>query len=210
MFITFEGIEGAGKSTALKLLSAYFVDNDYEYVLTKEPGGSELGKELRRILLDPKTGKLSSNTELFLYLADRSEHVASLITPALEAGVIVLCDRYVDSTLAYQGFGRGLCVTELKELNKKATNNLVPDLTFLFDLEPEIGLKRARQRNQLENTEHEGRFEAEELAFHKAVRNGFLTLASEEPKRWRVLDATKTPGQLENEIIQHLETAGII
>ncbi len=189
MFITFEGIEGSGKSTALTALAGLLRQDGYQVYETREPGGCPLGQELRRILLNPATGKISSEAELFLYLADRAEHVAGHIRPALEKGELVLCDRYVDSTLAYQGFGRGLDVEKLRRLNNDATNSLTPHLTILFDLEPETGLRRARNRNSELHMEDEGRFEAEAMAFHRSIRNGYLELSRQDPARWRVVDA---------------------
>lgn len=196
MFITFEGIEGSGKSTALAEVARRLRQDGYMVRETREPGGCSLGREIRRILLNPATGEISPEAELFLYLADRAEHVAGHIRPALYKGELVLCDRYVDSTLAYQGFGRGLDLEKLRRLNNDATNSLAPHLTVLFDLEPETGLRRARSRNRAQQTEAEGRFEAEDMAFHQAVRQGYQELARQDPARWRVVDATLEQGTL--------------
>ena len=197
MFITFEGIEGSGKSTQIGLLAGYLRGTGHEVLLTRQPGGCGLGLKLRSILLDAKNSHIDPLAELFLYLADRAQHVAEIIRPALDRGVSVICDRYTDSTLAYQGYGRGLSLTQLAELNSIATAGLVPDRTLLLDLEPAIGLARARKRNQSEGlAESEGRFEALELAFHEKVRQGYRHLAAADPRRFRVLDAASPPGQV--------------
>lgn len=191
MFITLEGIEGSGKSTALKALVAHFEAQGRTVTVTREPGGSLLGKTLRAILLDPENTDITKEAELFLYLADRAQHVAQVIKPALEAGHIVISDRYADSTVVYQGYGRGLDPMLLKQLNEVAVAGLWPDRTLLFDLEPELGLNRALARNIREGIHtKEGRFEAESLAFHTRIREGYLTWAALHPKRYRVVDAS--------------------
>ena len=160
MFITFEGIEGSGKSTVLTRVQEHLENQGYEVVRTLEPGGSRLGRQLRRILLDMESRDLTGESELFLYLADRAQHVATVIRPALEAGKIVLSDRYADSTVVYQGYGRGLDPKLLHTFNDVAVSGLWPDLTLLFDLPPEVGLKRALTRNVREGkADSEGRFE---------------------------------------------------
>jgi dTMP kinase len=160
---------------------------------TLEPGGSNLGTTLRQILLDPKNNDITGLTELFLYLADRSQHVSSVIRPALDRGEVVLCDRFADSTVVYQGYGRGLDPKLLHQLNEVAVDTTWPDLTLLLDLDPEIGLKRALTRN-LQDNKHttEGRFEAESLAFHTRIREGYLTWAALNRKRFVVIDASGT------------------
>jgi dTMP kinase len=183
MFITFEGIEGSGKSTQLRRLAARLTDA----VVTKEPGGTPLADRIRAILLD-STSHLDPVAELFLFAASRRQHVVEIIRPALERGATVLCDRFTDSTLAYQGFGRLIDLDKLRALNAWATESLVPDLTFLFDLSEDAGLSRARSRNA-EAAHDEGRFEAEELRFHRRVREGYLALAVAEPGRFAVINA---------------------
>jgi dTMP kinase len=191
VFVTFEGIEGSGKSTQIKLLAETLTARGRSVVLTREPGGSELGRTLRAILLSVETRDLTSRAELFLYLADRAQHAASVIRPALIAGKAVLCDRYADSTVAYQGYGRGLDLAGLDALNAMAVDNLWPGRTILLDLDPETGLTRARNRNRRKGaTAAEGRFEAEDLAFHGRVRQGYLALAARHPERFVVIDAT--------------------
>jgi dTMP kinase len=183
MFITFEGIEGSGKSTQLRRLA----DRIPGTVMTKEPGGTPLADRIRAVLLD-SSSRIDAVAELFLFAASRRQHVVELIRPALERGTTVLCDRFTDSTLAYQGFGRLLNLDQLRSLNAWATGSLVPDLTLLFDLPEQLGLTRARSRNA-DAPQDEGRFEAEDLRFHQRVREGYLTLAAAEPARFVLIDA---------------------
>ncbi len=190
MFITFEGIEGSGKSTQCNLLCRYLDQLGYQVVCSKEPGGSQLGSHLREILLHKDSKSLSSKAELLLYLADRAQHVNQVILPALEQGKIVLVDRYADSTIAYQGYGRKLDLDLIQSMNSFVVSTAWPDLTFLLDLPVEIGLQRARSRNRSEKkTLQEGRFEAEDTAFHHSLRQGYLQLATQEPNRFITLQA---------------------
>jgi len=191
MFITFEGIEGTGKSTQIMLLKTRLESLGKSVLVTCEPGGSRIGAELRRVLLSLENRDICARAELFLYLADRAQHVAQVVRPALEAGQIVLCDRFADSTVAYQAFGRGLDPELLHNLNTLAVDGLWPDVTILLDLEPEVGLTRAVARNHAEGkTVAEGRFEAESLAFHGRVRQGYKTWAERFPQRILTVDAT--------------------
>jgi len=183
MFITFEGIEGSGKSTQLRRLAERIPG----VVVTKEPGGTPLADRIRAILLD-SSSHLDPVAELFLFAASRRQHVVEIIRPALQRGEVVLCDRFTDSTLAYQGFGRLIDLDKLRALNAWATESLVPDLTLLFDLPEQVGLARARSRNA-EAVQDEGRFEAEELRFHQRVREGYRALAVAEPSRFVVINA---------------------
>ncbi len=206
MFITFEGIEGSGKSTVLVRVKDYLQDRGHSVVSTLEPGGSELGNKLRSILLDIKNQDITNHSELFLYLADRAQHVASVINPALQAGKIVLSDRYADSTLVYQGYGRGLDLKKLNILNEMAVNGLWPKLTLLFDLPAEVGLKRAITRNMKENKANtEGRFEAESLSFHSKIREGYLTLAAINQDRFHIINAGQTPDKVLEDTLIVLE-----
>ncbi len=190
MFITLEGIEGAGKGSVIADLALALRESGQDVLLTREPGGCPLGEALRAQLLDMRNAGIAAEAELFLYLADRAQHVREVITPALQAGRLVLCDRYSDSTLAYQGYGRGRDPDFLRSLDHFASGGLKPDLTLLLDLPAEMGLARARARNELENkVESEGRFEAEALVFHRRVREGFLALARREPERFAIIDA---------------------
>lgn len=211
MFITLEGMEGCGKSTQCALLVEHFTRMGHDALRTLEPGGSPLGKELRRILLDPANSDLTPVSELFLYLADRAQHVGGVIRPALERGRVVICDRFADSTVVYQGYGRGLEPALLRQLNDTATEGLWPDVTILLDLEPEQGLRRALTRNMRENKARtEGRFEAENLAFHTRIREGYLIWASLNRSRFLVVDASQSPEQVFNAILRGLEEKGLV
>ncbi len=188
MFITFEGIEGSGKSTQLRQLEAALRARGRELVVTKEPGGTPLADRIRELLLD-SSSVIDPVAEVLLFAASRRQHVFEVIRPALERGAVVLCDRFTDSTLAYQGFGRLIDLDRLRELNAWATGGLVPDLVIIFDLPEQTGLSRARQRNS-GSVQDEGRFEAEDLRFHRRIREGYLALAVAEPKRYAVLESS--------------------
>jgi len=183
MFVTFEGIEGSGKSTQIRRAAALLPGA----IVTKEPGGTQIADRIRAILLD-SASSLDPAAEMFLFAASRRQHVVEVIRPTLERGGVVLCDRFTDATLAYQGFGRLLDLDRLRTLNAWATDSLTPDLTLLFDLAEEVGLARARSRNAGAATD-EGRFELEDLRFHRRVREGYLSLAVAEPQRFAVIDA---------------------
>lgn len=194
MFITLEGIEGCGKSTQINLLHQRIVDSGLRVTLTREPGGCELGLRLRSLLLHQKSAHLTAHSELFLYLADRAQHVAEVIRPALARGEVVLCDRFADSTVVYQGYGRGLDTGMLDTLNQIAVAGCSPDMTLILDLPVETGLRRARSRNDLKGqSASEGRFEAESLAFHHRIREGYLLWAALHPARCVVLQADLSP-----------------
>ena len=196
MFVTLEGVEGAGKSTLMSLLAAQLEALSLPFIRTREPGGCSLGASIRPLLLNVSS-HVDDRAELFLFLADRAQHVAETIRPALERGEWVLCDRYADSTIAYQGYGRGMNVDRLQELNEYATHGLWPDKTILLDLPVETGLARALARNGREGLSlSEGRFESEELAFHQRIREGFLLRAKRWPERFCVLDARLAPEEL--------------
>ena len=204
MFLTVEGIEGAGKSTFIGLLEDELTKRGVDFLHTREPGGCALGRQIRPLLLDASQ-KVSARAELFLFLADRAQHVADTIRPALERGQWVVCDRYADSTIAYQGYGRGMDPEELQKLNDYATDGLWPDITFLLDLPAEVGLGRALARNGREGlTQSEGRFEAEALAFHQRIREGFLLRAARWPERFCVLDASQMPDAIVAQALEHL------
>jgi dTMP kinase len=190
-FITFEGGDGTGKSTQIRALESYLVDHGYSCVITREPGGTALGKLIRKALLEVSGHQIASSTELFMYLADRAQHVSEVILPAIEAGKVVLCDRFTDSTMAYQGYGRGIEIRLLRQLNEVADQGLRPDLTFLFDCPASVGLGRTVRRKNETGRPDEDRFEREKIEFHEKVRAGFLKLAGEEPQRFRILDATR-------------------
>jgi dTMP kinase len=188
VFVAFEGGEGAGKSTQAESLAAWLRSDGYSVVLTFEPGDTEVGRRLRRIVLDPATGALSDRTEALLYAADKAEHVDRVLLPALDRGEVVITDRYVDSTLAYQGSGRDLRVRDVEVVARWATHGLRPHLTVLLDLPPEQGLGRFEQRD---------RIEGESVEFHERVRNAFLQLAGADPDHYLVLDARRPRDELE-------------
>jgi dTMP kinase len=189
-FFAFEGGEGTGKTTQLKVLGDALAERGYEVVLTHEPGDSPVGARLRQLLLDPAT-VVTAQTEALLYAADRAEHVAHVVNPALERGAIVLTDRYIDSSIAYQGFARGLDIEEVTRTSRWATGGLLPQLTLVLDLPAEDGLRRARGRSGRAD-----RLEAEAIDFHERVRAGFLELAKADPARYAVIAANGAPDQV--------------
>jgi dTMP kinase len=193
-FVTFEGGDGTGKTTQIRALEKYLTSQGKSCVLTREPGGTELGAMLRRVLVEAGGAPIATSTELFLYLADRAQHVSEVIRPAVATGRIVLCDRFTDSTLAYQGYGRGLDLALLRQFNSVADDGTRPDLTLLLDCPVNVGLGRtaSRQAKTLSGVPKEDRFEREKLEFHEKVRAGFLDLARQEPERVRVVDATRS------------------
>lgn len=196
VFVCFEGGEGGGKSTQSRLLHDRLTQRGYAVRLTHEPGDTPVGKEMRRIVLSPETGELAHKTEFLLYLADKSEHVETLVRPALERGEVVITDRYVDSTLAYQGAGRALDRDELEIVSRWATGDLRPHLTVVLDLEPEAGLGRFEGRD---------RIEGESLEFHQRVRRSFLDLAAREPEHYAVLDARAPIEEIAAQIAERIE-----
>lgn len=191
MFIVIEGIEGAGKSSVQNGLGAFLSSHGKSVVLTREPGGTELGKDIRQLLLAKRTDAVDPKAELLLFAADRAQHVSSVIRPALAAGAVVICDRFTFSTIAYQGFGRGLSHEVIEQLNSVATDGLLPDLVLLLDLPVETGLARAKKRADQESPESWTRFESEAVAFHQKIRDGFLQLAKQNQKLFEIIDATK-------------------
>lgn len=206
MFITLEGIEGCGKTTQLKHIEAFFDRRGLETVVTREPGGTAVGEKIRAVLLNPDIEKMAPLTELLLYEADRAEHLEKIIRPALAAGKTVLCDRFSDATVVYQGYGRGLELEMIQRLHRMILGELRPDLTILFDLAPEIGLDRAW--NQVTNGDRSGqemRFENETLSFHRSIRDGYLTVARSEPERFAIVDAGAEETVVRDAVIALLE-----
>jgi dTMP kinase len=199
LFITFEGPEGAGKTTQIKFLAALLKKYRIPFIVTREPGGSRLSTHLRRWILNKLTYKLTNETELFLFLADRSQHVTEVVKPALHKGLVVLCDRYTDSTLAYQGGGRGFDMDFLETVNRLASGGLKPDITLLFDLPVEVGLKRVFGRGKGKD-----RMERESLSFHRKVREVFLNIAGKDKKRVLVLDASQSAELVYQQMLEKL------
>ncbi len=197
-FVVFEGGEGAGKTTQVNALAGRLSGAGRRVIRTREPGGTPTAESIRSVLLDPTPEPMAARCEALLFAAARADHVAKVIAPALAAGDIVLCDRFVDSSLAYQGFARSLDVDDVAEVSRWATGGLVPDLTILLDVDPRIGLARALDGN---------RMEAEDIAFHEAVRAGLLELASRDPARYFVLDARTEPEVLAERIGQQVDRA---
>jgi len=208
-FITLEGIEGSGKSVQLHLLEEELKKRKVRFLITQQPGGTPFGKEVRQILLQQEGAQREPTAELLLYLADRYQHLKEVIEPTLTQGFHVLCDRYHDATLAYQGHARGLGFSMVDQLAKILALR-IPDLTLVLDLEVEVGLKRAKERNQKENSENWGRFEAEDLDFHRRVREGYQLLVQREPDRVLLVDASGTPEEVFKKLLGVLEERGVI
>lgn len=180
-FVSFEGIEGCGKTTQIALLSEYLKKRDIRHTITREPGGTAVGEGIRKILLNSETIHLTSASELLLFYASRSQNIQEKIKPALERNEMVICDRYYHASMAYQGYGRGIPLDFIQKITDLVCRPYRPDVTFLLDIEPEVGLARARARNH-SRPENEGRFEAEDLDFYNKVRDGYLELASEDER----------------------------
>ena len=202
MFITLEGGEGAGKTTQIVHLAGFLAARGVKSILTREPGGTAIGKRIRAVVLEPEHAGMAPETELLLYMADRAEHIQTVIRPALADGTSVLCDRFFDATIVYQGAARGLSAEWTGRLHDLLFAGLKPDLTLLLDLPPVAG--RARARRQLEQgvrASGEGRFEAESMDFHQRVRAGYLALARQDPERFRVIDAGRDEAQVRRDIL---------
>ncbi|MBQ4114212.1 dTMP kinase [bacterium] len=193
LFITFEGGDGCGKTTQIKLLDEYLRNKGYKTLLTREPGSKGLGVKLREILLN-YDGEVSPTCESFLFLADRAQHVDCIIKPAIDEGVIVLCDRHTDSTVAYQGYGRGLDLAQINMLNKIATGGLKPDLTIVLDVDVETSQARVGQEKD--------RMESAGIEFFKRVRQGFLEIARQEPERVKVIDSKQSIQEIHAKILE--------
>lgn len=206
-FITLEGIDGCGKTTQAGLLAEYLKGRGFEVVLTREPGGTDIGRKVRAILLDPQSKGMSPLAELLLYSADRAEHMSEVIEPALRAGAVVVCDRFTDATSAYQGFARGLDMDLINKLAGIATSGTSPRLTLVLDLPVENALARARGRNDKNSSSHEARFEEESTAFHVKVRDGYLEIARRQPGRVKVIDATGSVKEIQAGIRAEVDKA---
>lgn len=195
LFITFEGADGCGKTTQMNLLAEYLKKQGREVVLTREPGGKGLGEKIRVILLN-YDGEVSDRCESFLFLADRAQNIDTIVNPAVDAGKIVLCDRHTDSSVAYQGYGRGLDIERINMLNNLATNGKKPDITFVFDIDTETSMKRVGKEKD--------RMESAGFEFHTKVRNGYLEIAKKEPERIKVIDASKSIEEIHQEVLSYL------
>lgn len=193
LFITFEGADGCGKTTQIKLLDEYLRAKGYQTLLTREPGSKGLGEKLREILLN-YDGEVSPVAESFLFLADRAQHIDCIIKPALKKGIIVLCDRHTDSTLAYQGYGRGLDLEEIRKLNKIATSGLTPDLTIVLDVDIETSQARVGAEKD--------RMESAGIEFFQRVRNGFLEIAKQEPERVKVINSADSIENIHKKVVE--------
>ena len=196
MFITLEGPEGSGKSTQIKRLAKHLEEIGYSVITTREPGGTPIGDQIRQVLVRMENKELHPRTEILLFLAARAQLVEQVIKPALQDGKIILCDRYGDSTLAYQGYGHGLDLEQLRRMLDFATDHLKPDLTILLDLDVTTGLMRKKAEDEW------NRLDAYEALFHERVRDGYLQLAREEPERWRIVDASQAIDAVQEDLFR--------
>jgi len=199
LFVSFEGIEGCGKTTQIERLSERLTEEGVNFIVTREPGGTAVGEGIRRILLDSQTIHLTPEAELLLFYASRSQNIAEKIRPALDRGDVVICDRFFDASMAYQGHGRGLSLELIDRLTDLVCREHRPAITILLDIDSETGLARARARNA-DQSDDEGRFEAEDLQFYDRVRNGYLELAVKHPDRIRVVSGVGTVEEVEARI----------
>ncbi|MBY0014226.1 dTMP kinase [Paenibacillus typhae] len=200
-FITLEGGDGAGKTTVLGRVAAYLQNHSMPYIITREPGGIEIAEKIRSIILDPAHTAMDSRTEALLYAAARSQHLAEVVEPALQQGLTVLCDRFVDSSLVYQGHARGLGIEQVRSINEFATGGRKPDLTFYLDVDPEVGLARIAANQEREIN----RLDLENLAFHQKVRQGYQLVVESDPGRIVVLDANRPIHMVEQDIVRTLK-----
>ena len=205
LFITLEGPEGSGKTSVISVVKDQLEKLNYQVILTREPGGTPISEQIRNVILDKENTAMDYRTEALLYAASRRQHLVEKIWPSLKAGKIVFCDRYLDSSLAYQGYARGLGFDEILKVNEYATEGTYPDLTFLFDIEPELGLERINKNSNREVN----RLDVEKLSFHHKVRNGYLELSKKFKDRYIVVDASLPIDQVAkivfDEIIKRLE-----
>lgn len=196
LFITFEGGDGCGKTTQINLCTKYFEEKGKNAILTREPGSVGLGQKLRELILH-YDGDITPVAEVFLFLADRAQHIAKLVKPAVETGKIVLCDRHIDSFVAYQGYGRGEDIEQIKQLNKLATQGIKPDITFVFDVSEEVAQQRVgSEKDRMESAGNE---------FHKRVRNGYLEIAKQEPERVKVIDANLSINEVFEQVKKYID-----
>ena len=195
-FITFEGVDGCGKTTQMKLLTEYLINKGYDVVLTREPGGKGLGEKIREILLN-YDGEVASQAEAFLFLADRAQNIEHIVKPAIACGKVVLCDRHTDSTIAYQGYGRGVDIEQLTMLNNLATANTKPDLTIIFDIDIETSMSRVGKEKD--------RMESAGIQFFNKVREGYLEISKQEPERVKVIKSSRDINSIQKDVIRLFE-----
>jgi dTMP kinase len=200
LFITFEGVEGSGKTTQIQRLKKYLTQKGIPCKVSREPGGCPIGEKVRKILLNPDHREMVPLSELFLYEAARAQHVKEVIVPFLKKGGVILCDRFSDATIAYQGYGRKIDLRWIERLNYFSSRGIKPDVTFLLDCPSDVGLKRALKRNRTLKQEKEERFEKEKIQFHQRVRKGYLALAKKEPHRVKVIDTRQGEDNVFNKI----------
>ena len=203
-FITFEGCDGCGKSTQLKLFSAYLAENNIPHIFTREPGGGKISEEIRQILLNGKNMEMTDECEALLYAAARVQHLSDRVEPALAKGELVVCDRYVDSSLAYQAYGRGLGVDFISKINSFALEKYLPDVTVFINLSSEAAFARKKDADENDRLEQAGR------DFHKRVYDGYCTLAKQNPDRYVVIDGAQTPQEIFNDVIKALKEKGCL
>lgn len=205
LFITFEGVEGSGKTTQIQRLKRYLTNKGIPCSVTREPGGCPISEKIRKILLNPIHREMVPMSELLLYEAARAQHVKDVIEPLLKKGSVVLCDRFSDATIAYQGYGRKIDLRLVESLNRFASQGTRPDITFVLDCPSNLGLKRAIRRNEALSKENEGRFESEKVQFHQRVRRGYLSIAKKEPNRIKVIDTRQGRNKVFEKIRQVID-----
>ncbi len=201
LFITLEGPEGSGKTSAINKVKEILQSQGHEIVMTREPGGTSISEQIREVILNKENTSMDPRTEALLYAASRRQHLVEKIWPSVKEGKIVICDRYLDSSLAYQGFARNLGIEDILKINMYATENTFPDLTLLFDLDPEIGLERIN----VDKNREVNRLDLEKLSFHKAVREGYLKLAKMYPERFVIIDASKSKEEVVEQTLKAIE-----
>lgn len=200
LFITFEGPEGSGKSTIIKMISEWLESENMKFIVTREPGGSKIAEQIRSVILDKSNTEMDGMTEALLYAASRRQHIVDTINPNLENNVIVLCDRYLDSSLVYQGSGRGLTEEKVNDINFYATNGLLPIRTFFFDVSPEVGMSRISKADRDTN-----RLDKEKIEFHQTVHKAYIELSKKYRDRYITVDAAKEIDVVFNDVKKHLE-----
>lgn len=200
LFITLEGPEGSGKTSAIKIVKERLESLGYQIEMTREPGGTSISEQIREVILDKRNTLMDPRTEALLYVASRRQHLVEKIWPSLKEGKIVFCDRYLDSSLAYQGYARGLGIDEILKVNDYATEGTFPDITLLFDIDPELGLERINKNKDREVN----RLDVEKLSFHKKVREGYLLLSKKFPQRYIIVDASKPLEEVANQVFEEI------